>query len=259
MIGEFFEAVFKWDQWVYLGWHDIKARYRRTTLGPLWLVIVNFITIFCISMLGSILFKIRAADLGPYVAAGMVGWMFISTLVIESCSIFTSNAWMLQNLKINIFTLTLRMFLRNFIIFLHNLGVLLAIFLIIGYDTNILNFLVIIPAILFVILPLTISSSLVIGFLCTRYRDFIQVINAILSLLMIATPIWWKPEMLGADYRYLADWNPFYHLLTLVRNPLMSKPLDIETMLICFLITIAMTFMAVVIFKSSKNKLVFWL
>lgn len=32
-------GILEWRLWGLLGWQDIKQRYRRSTLGPLWLTV----------------------------------------------------------------------------------------------------------------------------------------------------------------------------------------------------------------------------
>ena len=33
-----------WQSWGILGWHDIRQRYRRSTLGPFWITIAMGVT-----------------------------------------------------------------------------------------------------------------------------------------------------------------------------------------------------------------------
>src|SRR5262249_5002544 len=43
-------------QWSTLAWNDIKFRYRRTTLGPLWITLGLGATVFSVGLLYGVLF-----------------------------------------------------------------------------------------------------------------------------------------------------------------------------------------------------------
>ena len=44
-----------WDQrelWLHLGWQDIRQRYRRSVLGPIWITISMAVTAVALGILG---------------------------------------------------------------------------------------------------------------------------------------------------------------------------------------------------------------
>ena len=57
------------------------------------------------------------------------------------------------------------------------------------------------------------------GIVCTRYRDLPQIVASVLQVGFYFTPIIWMPvllpERLGAN---LLNWNPFYHMLEVMRT-----------------------------------------
>jgi ABC-type polysaccharide/polyol phosphate export permease len=57
---------------------------------------------------------------------------------------------------------------------------------------------------------------------CARFRDLAQVIASILQVMFFFTPIFWVPG--GQLSRpILVEANPFYHLLQLLRAPLLGE------------------------------------
>ena len=66
------DSVRRWLLWGGLGWHDIRGRYRRTTLGPIWLVIVTAVSVTSLGVVYGILFKSRLVLILPYVTAELI-------------------------------------------------------------------------------------------------------------------------------------------------------------------------------------------
>lgn len=255
MIADFIIALKNKDAWIYLAWHDVVAKYRRTTLGPVWAIVITAVSILCMSVLGSILFKTNLRDFLPHVACGMVVWTFINSIILESCSIFVSQSGLIQNVKVSLLALVLRMFLRNTIIFLHSF-VILFLILIIFSSLN-LYFFLIIPS-FFIYALNAMALGILLGFFATRYRDILYIIQALLSIVMLITPIMWRVEMLG-EYSILADLNPFTHFIALFREPLLGRGISTLSIQYVVVFTIANLFMAQCMYNKFKNRLVFWL
>ncbi|MBM3524020.1 MAG: ABC transporter permease, partial [Alphaproteobacteria bacterium] len=66
--------------WGTLGLHDIKQRYRRSTLGPFWLTISTGIMVGTMGFLYARLLSQEVGEYLPYLAVGLVMWAFISTM-----------------------------------------------------------------------------------------------------------------------------------------------------------------------------------
>ena len=71
------------ELWLSLGWQDIKQRYRRSTLGPLWITIATGVMATALGLLYSILFQIPLAEFLPHVTVGLILWGFISGCIKE--------------------------------------------------------------------------------------------------------------------------------------------------------------------------------
>ncbi len=255
MLRDLKEALKFQDLWQYLAWNDIAAKYRRTTLGPFWIIMVTFVSIACMAVLGSLLFKVSLREFLPHVACGMVVWGFLNTLILECCTVFTSYNHILQNTKLPVLAFVLRIFVRNTLLFLHSL---LIILLIIVFSIPVTwKILLVIPA-LFIIGLNTLSFGIILGFFAARYRDIQYIIQTILGISMLITPIMWKKEMLG-EYSYLADLNPFTHFIAIFREPMLGNNIGNETILYISAITIISFIFAHILYSRFKTRLIFWL
>jgi lipopolysaccharide transport system permease protein len=65
---------------------------------------------------------------------------------------------------------------------------------------------------------------LVLGVVCARYRDMAQIVQNVLQVVFYLTPLIWTPQTLPGDaHRLVLDFNPFFHLISLVRAPLLGE------------------------------------
>lgn len=240
--------------WLYLSWMDIVSRYRRTAIGPFWLVLSTFINITALGFVGASIFHYDLREFFPYIAAGMVSWSYLSTLIIEGCTVYVINAYTIQNLPTLLFSCALRVFVRNTIVLMHNLlVVVLLTFFTIGLNWNIF---LILPA--FLICALTsVSITIILGMGCARFRDVTQIVNSLLSVVVFVTPIIWKKELLGSRV-ILADINPFTHYVEILRAPLIGQPPSMISLTFCIIFTSCLMVAAVFLLNKFRHRVPFW-
>ncbi len=254
---DFIDAIKFTDQWLFLGWHDIKSKYRRTKLGPLWIVMVNLVTIACFSIVGSALFGQKVTEFLPHVAVGLFVWYYISTILLESCTIYSSQSHLLKNLSINQLTLVLRLFVRNTIAFAHSFIIIIVI---IGLFVNQIT----IASIWLSLLALpffasaSVGISILLGTLATRYRDITHMVNAAISIFPFITPLIWKEEMLG-NRAYIATINPVTHFIALIRDPLIGNEIKPITYIVSFISCSLLLILGVYVYNKFNKRIVFWL
>lgn len=242
--------------WAYLGYKDIVMRYRRTVLGPLWLVLATAIIVTGMTVVSSVIFKSSIADSLMYVTSGIITWLFLSTLISDSSYIFISQAGLLKNLNVDINLLCIRYFTKDLIIFLHNVAFLIILSIIMQAEMN-AWFLLILPwTALFFFNFIFLCYTL--GFLSARYRDIPQIVTSILTVSVLVTPIMWKVNALGpkAIYLYL---NPFIHFLELMRHALLSTPPAPPYLYGAATLTLLNMLLFLYSHKKYANKVRFWL
>src|SRR3712207_563712 len=82
-LADIVEGLKRWPLWVTLGWQDIRQRYRRSMLGPFWLTISMGILIGVVGVLYAALFRQDISVYLPYLAAGLMTWGLISTILLD--------------------------------------------------------------------------------------------------------------------------------------------------------------------------------
>lgn len=241
-----------------LGWQDVRQRYRRSSVGAFWLTISMGIMIGTIGLVFGQIFKSPMREYLPFLAIGIVVWGFISSVVTEGCLAFVSAEAIIKQLNIPLFVHVLRSFWRNVIVLCHNLVIIPIIFLIFGKTITPAIFLFI-PGLILLFANL-LWISLFIGILSTRFRDITQIIVNATQVVFYLTPIMWSPSLLSHHKAaYLLNLNPVYHLIEIVRAPLLgSAPTALN-----WIFTIIMAFVgwifSIIVFNRYKSRIPYWL
>ena len=74
--------------WGRLGWQDVRGRYRRSVLGPLWITVSMGLMVGLLSLHYPGLFDVEAKVYVPNLALGLVVWGLVSGLIGDGCSAF---------------------------------------------------------------------------------------------------------------------------------------------------------------------------
>jgi len=220
-LNDIVEATLNWRLWTALGWHDIRQRYRRSTIGPFWLTLSMGINIAAIGLLWSLIFNISTHDFVPHLCLGFVTWYLITGMINEGAMAFIASAGLIRQIRQPIFLYMLWTIWRNLIIFGHNFVVYLAVIVIYQVPVNANT------ALILVTFPLAILSvawvPCVVGMISTRYRDIPQIVISVLNILFYVTPIIWRRDQLGAR-QFIADLNPLTHVVEMISSPLTGQP-----------------------------------
>lgn len=244
--------------WYRLALNDIYMKYRRTKLGPLWVVIGVGLTISMMSLLWSAIFGLDWRSYLSYIISGFVIWLWIAQSITQACDAFAMdyNSFV-RSLSAPLISYVLRFSFRQLFLFLHYI-VLIFLSMLITLQTPNLSALFWFPVGLFLIFLNVCFVTICFGFLCARIRDFSALIGSVMGPMMLLTPVIWKPEMLGS--RMFLMWlNPFTHFIEIIRAPLIGDTLNMISVYVVILITLLNAFVSLLIYERFKNRLVFWL
>lgn len=241
-----------------LGWQDVRQRYRRSALGPFWITIGMGVMIATIGVVFGQIFKAPLHDFFPFLAIGTILWSFMSTVISEGSTGFISAEAIVKQLPIPLFVHMLRMIWRNLLILGHNIVIFPLVLLAVGkplYWVALLS----IPGLLLTIVNLA-WVALILGILCARYRDMPQIVNSVLQVVFYLTPIMWMPKLLPQRAGvYLLDANPFYHMLEIVRAPLLGQAPSALNWTVSITLALVGWTAAIVFFGRYRNRIAYWL
>jgi lipopolysaccharide transport system permease protein len=244
-------------QWWTLAIFDIRQRYRRSTLGPLWVTLSTAILIISLGVLWSSLFKMKVEDFMPFFAVGYILWTFLSNQINESCTGYTQFEGYIKQMNLPLSLYILRIWARNLIILAHNFIILIFIWIYFDF-TWVPNIPLLVVG--FVLLSLVaFFLSIIIATLCTRFRDISPIVQNTTQILYFFTPIMWQKKILPANYQYLADYNPLHHLFEIVRSPLLGQTASLVAWLWSLGVLVIVMALAVTLHTRYRKRIAYWL
>jgi ABC-2 type transport system permease protein len=283
---DFGQAVAQRELWGHLGWQDIKQRYRRSTIGPLWITISMAVTAAALGGLYSQLFGQPIGTFMPYVTVGFMIWYFISACVLEGTETFIANEGLIRFLPAPLMIYVFRTVWRQVLFFAHNVVVYVIVLVIFfpqisqpyrmvlhlgNGQPGILHpglswaALLAIPAFV-VIVANGLWVTLLFGIVATRFRDIPPVVSSFMQLFFTMTPIIWTPDLLAggapgstkALVEELAKLNPFYHFIEIFRAPLVGQVQSWTHWAVVGVITVVGWTLALVALRNYRSRVAYW-
>lgn len=251
-------GLFKFELWGRIGWLDVKRRYRRTVLGPFWTSATLAIYTVAVGVVGAGLFHQNINEYLPYLSSGMIVWTLLSTIIIESCNALIVGQLLFRNVRFEYSILAYALVWRNFIIFLHNLVVYLGIVMLLKPQLLDFTWLLAAPG-LFIILLNGVWIAMLCGMLCLRFRDVQPLVQTVISIFMLVTPIFWSADSLTGLRQFIfVQLNPIYRLIDVVRTPLLGTVPTTASYAAALAITAVGWSFAFVIFRRFRTRISYW-
>lgn len=250
------EGLRRADLWIFLGWHDVKQRYRRSTLGPFWITLATFFFVAGMTLVYSGLFRQDINSFLPLAASGIVVWTFISGCISEGCNLFISAGATIKQVPAPLTVHVFRLIWTQLIYFFHNLIVVFLALAATGIFFN-LETLLFFPAVALLTLNLT-WMVLFLGIMSARFRDMPLIIQSLITGLFMATPVLWQISYLPPARQWVAYINPFTYLVEIVRLPLigMAPPLDLWATVLAM--ALAGWVLALLAYERARARLAYW-
>jgi ABC-type polysaccharide/polyol phosphate export permease len=244
------------DMAVFLAWEDIRQRYVRTMLGPIWIVLSTGIWFSAMGFVMANLFHQKIEDYLPFVMSGLLIWNLISISISEGSQVLVTSASLITSFPIPIFTHYIRFIMRNYIIFMHNVIILLIVFMLFPPQVTVFTWLII-PGLL-IDLVILLSAAVFLSLANLRYRDTNLAVASAMQVLQYVTPIFWDRGMLE-KHRWIADVNPFYHMLEIVRGPMLGQAPHLISWEITLGMAVCMFVCACFLFTRYRHRIIYWL
>jgi ABC-type polysaccharide/polyol phosphate export permease len=249
-------ALERWRVWFLMGNQDISLRYRRSIIGPFWISLAMAALVLGIGLLYSQIFHMPFREFLLYFACGMLPWNFISSMIVDSCSVVIDAEGHLRSVPLPAPLFSARMAYRNFLIFLHNLIVVLGLLLIINHSLPLTSFVALGGVVIYLVCGF--AAGTILGPISARFRDIPQFVGTMVQLLFFLTPVMWRPGQLSPNSPAV-QLNPLYHLIELVRAPLLGKLPMTRDWIVGLGLTVFLIVAAVIAQALTRKKLFLWL
>ncbi len=240
---------------LFLAFSDVKARYKRSVLGPFWLTLGTAVGSAGLGLLWSELLRMDAKTFVPSLTAGLILWQFIAGVVSESSVLFSRQASIIRNLNLPLSIHPAQLLLRHLINLVHNIPVFFLVTFVLGHPLSIEAWLAL-PGLVLVALNL-LWLALLIGLLGARFRDLEYLIAMVMPLLMFISPVFYRPNYLPFSEQ-LIWFNPFSHFIEIIRYPLFGlAPPDFIIVTLISMLVVGWTF-TLWLFNQKRHRIAFW-
>jgi ABC-2 type transport system permease protein len=258
------DLVGGWRQrqlWAHLGWQDIRQRYRRSVLGPIWITISMAVTAVALGVLYAGLFGNDLAVQLPYILVGFIVWAFISGCISEGSEVFIANEGLIKQLPAPLSVHVYRLTWRQVLFFAHNL-IVYAVMLVVFPQSLGWASLTALPA--FVLLAVNGAwVALLLGIVTTRFRDLAPIIQSLVQLLFFLTPIVWIYDDLlknaaVAERARLVEFNPLLHFIEIIRQPMLGQEQHLRHWVVVLVITVVGWAVTMVALRRYRSRVAYW-
>lgn len=247
----------KWFYFIfYFAVEEVRRQYARTFIGPMWMVLTQFVLIFSIAFVYSNVLNVPAKEFFPYLSAGIICWNLISMTISAAPSTLILNHTSLKSFEVPSSVFTAQLISRNLIQFVHALLVHFLVIILFKVPVNLNTVLILVS------LPMVVAFLYGIGVLLAmagaRFRDIVPAVGSVMYLMFLCTPVFWKPSLVSGERAYVYEWNPFFYLLDAIRQPLLGQPTHESSLLAVTLMTVIVWLSAYISAHFVRRKAVFW-
>ncbi|MCK6442913.1 ABC transporter permease [Elstera cyanobacteriorum] len=255
-VADLREAASRTPLWSRLSWIDIRNRYKRSVIGPFWVTISMAVMIAALGTIYSQLFGMAIQEYVPFIACGFLIWNFIAGVLNAAGRTFIEMEGIMKQIPLPVSFYALRSVSTEAILFGHNFLVYLAVAALfqipLGWET-----LLALPAFALIVLN-AVWVVIVLGILCLRFRDVIPIVANLTQIAFLVTPVIWAAELVK-NRRMIVDANPFFHLVEILRAPLLGKPIDPVNWMVVGSMAVVGWIVAFLCIGYTKRRMPYWL
>lgn len=245
--------------WWRLGVQDLRLRFRRSALGVGWIFIQLAVTVLALAAVYGHLLGQDMRTFLPFLAVGLVLWGFITAAVVEGGQAFVASEGYIKQIGLPVQVYVFRFFVSIAIAAMISLSSYVVVVALYAVPIR-WGIFWSIPG-LFLLGLAGFWLVVIFAHLTARFRDATHLASSALQVLFFVTPVIWPPELLkGRPVQWVVDANPLYHLLELVRRPLLfSEPATPVNYLVGLGVVLALGLVASLVVATYSRRIVYLL
>lgn len=196
------------DLLYFMVWRDLKARYRQTALGPLWIILQPLVSTALYTIVFGVIAKLPSEGL-PYAVYSFVGlmpWGFFQDCVGNGLGGLDQNKGLIAKVYFPRFVPPLSKVVGNLVDLAISFLILFAMLIYYGIRPN--WGVLLIPVFLLVSATAGLGFGMLFSGLVVKYRDVGTFVSYIMRALMYAAPVVYSSALVPEQYRFLYSLNP---------------------------------------------------
>jgi len=246
--------------WLNLALADIRAKYRRSTLGLGWAFIQPLALTLLFTFVMGNFFKVPMGDYALFIFSGLTFWELLVSTTLNGCNTFLVAEGYIKQFTHPLLIYTLRNVIPSIINFLCAFTGLLIWVLCLkpsNFGFPWISLCLSFPVLFFFIWPI----GAITAFIGIRFRDVSQLITISMQAIYYVSPILFRPQMFeSANMGFLLTYNPLYHLLNLFREPLLNGTWpSVTDYTFVLLISLVLWFFVWLLVRRNEPNIVFYL
>lgn len=259
MLRHFQESLREPAFWAYSTWLGIVTNYRRSRLGVVWLIMPPLLYIWGLGAFFSSMSGKPLVEFAAHVAIGFLVFRLVTAVIADSTSVLAANQAFILDGRVRITDFVLRVVARA----LFYAGVALplvvaALWVYPGLQAS--GFLWLLATLPLVLLN-AIWVSVVFALVGARFPDTEQFIGNVFLFLFLLTPIIWYAEQapLESARGMLMRVNPLFHMVEVVRAPLLEGRMDLLSLKILLATTVVGWSVAAIAYRRYSRFVPLWI
>jgi len=248
-------AVSRSNLWARLAVTDMQQTYKRSIVGIAWIAFAFALFVVVKLLIFGSFAPGEPGEFAMWLTFGLWLFFFLQQNVVDGSNIFVhSRNWLLAT-DLPLTGFILQSIMRGLIKFAYQGPVVLFIVFYSKWAIPMEAWWAL-PA-FFVILFNTVWVQIVLGIICTRFRDAAHLVQSIMGVMFFLTPILYFPSQVGPRANLL-DWNPLTHYIAIVREPIVYGTHPINSWIVVGTMTVIGWILAIVLLQIYRKRVVFW-
>ena len=244
-----------WRIWGVFPLIAVGTSFRRTIVGPYMMLLKRGFNLIVIGLLFGKLLDLRSGRYLPHLVVGVVVWTLISSMLRTGCSAFTGSRNVIHATTLPLSVHVYEKVWQALIHFLFHVALVVSILgLFFGVWPD-LKALIAVPGLVLVYLN-GLWAGLLLGSVYPSFRPLGSVVRRGMRLALLATPIIWMPHQFP-NRLDLIQLNPLFHVVELVRGPLLGKLPALASWLYVGGITVAGWLVAFLVFSRCRGRIAY--
>jgi lipopolysaccharide transport system permease protein len=217
-----FQSITLWHIWTRLGLQDVRLKFRRSAIGAAWIFVNLAVMVLSIGFIYANLLGQEPRQFIPYLTIGMILWTYLTNSIVDGGNAFVHAEGYIKQISLPIYVYIFRSFVSITLTML----ITMMAFVIVGAIYQIPlrpATLLAIPGLLMVMTTCLLLIT-IFAHLNARFRDVAHMATVGMQVLFYVTPVIFPAALLRhrRDLSLIIELNPMYHLLEVVRQPLLS-------------------------------------
>lgn len=195
--------------------NDFSGRYSGNFLGVFWAFVQPIVTVFIYIFVFQFAFRAgNKVDGYPYslwLIAGIIPWFFFNEALLGTSNVFVEYSYLVKKVVFDIDILSVVKIVSSLFVHLFFIFLAVIIFVLNGYGIRIgfLQFFYYLFCLICLILALSYLTSTIVVF----FRDFNQIINVVLQIMIWLTPIMWNYKEFPDKWQFFFKINPMFYIV----------------------------------------------